>query len=191
MVVMRRLIVSRMVVVVMLMVGIGVQMMVVRLLVIGGWRRLVVGRCGCRVAGATSGHHHAAHHSRRSPEGGRLLVEQGGRRAVAWTGTAVLASAGFGGQRRQRSRSARTVSVDGRFQVVVIVHHHQIAGSSALFGTGRRSAVRLRNSAVRRVDQAAAGQIVVAIATVASVTTALVVGSAQSTATRQGLVLAG
>lgn len=52
--------------------------------------------------------------------------------------------------------------------------------------------MRLRNSAVRRVDQAAAGQIVVAIATVASVTiTPLVVGSAQSTATRQGLVLVG
>ncbi len=120
-------------------------------------------------------------------------MEQGGRRAVAWTGTAVLTSAGFGGDRRQRSRSAGTVSIDGRFQVVlVIVHHHQIAGFSALFGAGRRCAVRLRNSAVRRVDQAAAGQIVVAIATVASVTiTPLVVGSAQSTATRQGLVLVG
>ncbi len=120
-------------------------------------------------------------------------MEQGGRRAVAWTGTAVLASAGFGGDRRQRSRSAGTISIDGRFQVVlVIVHHHQIAGFSALFGAGRRCAVRWQNSAVRRVDQAAAaGQIVVAIATVASVTTPLVVGSAQSTATRQGLVLVG
>lgn len=132
--------------VVVALVRVRVQMVVVRLLVIGGRRRLVDCRVGGRIVrhGAAARHHHAAHDGRRS-ERGRGAVQRGGR-AVGARGP-VLAAAGFRRERREWGGPARAAAVDGLESAV-----RQLA-LAALLGRVRVGA--------RRVD---AGHVVVAVA---------------------------